>query len=161
MSTMNPQQEVIQKSVWPWPESGSAFPLHTALVRLYFGATGYSGGAGGTTMVLYLQGVSFQAQRQVQPVTELGSWKLYNVPIRTMGTIQAQRAVGSSALTSQVGKYFKKMEIKAASGGATMPTLTLWHGRVASAGISMQVGQAVLMEHVTFVGDIANWSQVS
>lgn len=159
---MNPQKEVIKQSVWPWNENGSAFPLHTALVKLYFTSTSYAAGAGGAdTAILYLQGVNFQAQRQVQPVTELGSWKLYNVPMRTMATMTAQRALGSSALTNQVGRYFKKMELKSVSAGATInvPTLTLWHGRIASAGLAISVGQAVMMENVTFIGDITNWSQ--
>ena len=164
MPTMNPQQEVIKHSVQPWGEgSNSYFPLHTALVRLFFGASSYTSGASDSSMVLYLQGVTFNVQRQIQPITELGSWKVYNVPIRTMGTIQAQRAVGSAALTSQVGTYFKKMEIKPSTGQdvnvGTIPTFTLWHGRVASAGVSIQVGQAVMMEHVTFVGDVADWMQ--
>lgn len=160
MTVMAPQNEVIKHSVYPWNEAGSFFPLHTALVRIYFDSTSYAGGGGGANSpVLYLQGVTFQANRQVQPVTELGSWKLYNVPLRTMGTLSAQRVVASTSFTGQVGRYFKKIEIKAAPGAATMPTLTLYHGRIANAGISMSVGQAVMMENVTFVGDVADWGQ--
>jgi len=146
---MYPSDVVISGSL---PADSASRPIRSAEVKVTIAGKG----TGALDYIMYLQGVTFNVSRQMHRVIELGSESIYFVPVRTIGTLQAQRAIGPVSFVSKVGAWFESIEITGLGSGGLQPKL--FYGRVQAGSLSINNGQAVMMEQIQFIGDVANWS---